>query len=53
MPELKEFLGPIEWRKDTIPSATTPYANYGLIVVNFLVFGWELSWGPHLPFLVD
>jgi membrane associated rhomboid family serine protease len=39
--------------KDNIPSATTPYVNYGLMAVNFLVFGWELSWGPHLPLLVD
>ncbi|MCK9375866.1 MAG: rhomboid family intramembrane serine protease [Syntrophobacterales bacterium] len=37
--------------KDNIPALTTPYVNYGLIVVNFLVFFWELNWGPNLPLL--
>jgi membrane associated rhomboid family serine protease len=38
--------------KDNIPSATTPYINYGIIVLNFLVFFWELHWGKYLPLLV-
>jgi membrane associated rhomboid family serine protease len=39
--------------KDNIPATTTPYVNYGIIGVNFLVFLWELSWGPHLPILTN
>jgi membrane associated rhomboid family serine protease len=39
--------------KDNIPSSTTPYVNYGLIGVNFLFFGWELTWGSHLPLLIE
>jgi membrane associated rhomboid family serine protease len=39
--------------KDNIPASTTPYVNYGLIAVNFLVFWGELSWGPQLPRLVQ
>jgi membrane associated rhomboid family serine protease len=39
--------------RDNIPASTTPYVNYGLIAVNFLVFWWELSWGAQLPKLVQ
>ena len=33
--------------RDTIPSATVPVVNYGIIVVNVLVFLYEVSLGPH------
>jgi membrane associated rhomboid family serine protease len=38
--------------KDNIPSSTRPYINYGIIIINFLVFFWELDWGRQLPQLV-
>ena len=38
--------------RDTIPSRTIPYVNYLLIVVNVLVFIYELSWGGQLPRLL-
>lgn len=38
--------------RDTIPSRTTPYVNYLLIVVNLLVFTYELSWGGQVSRLL-
>ena len=32
--------------KDDIPSESTPFVNYGLIVLNFLVFFYELALSP-------
>lgn len=39
--------------RDTIPSRTTPYINYLLIILNVLIFIYELSWGGQLPRLLD
>jgi len=34
--------------KDNIPSRTLPWVNYGLIIINSLVFLYEVSLGPQL-----
>lgn len=35
--------------QDTVPSSTRPVVTVGLIVVNALVFGYEVALGPRLP----
>lgn len=38
--------------RDTIPSRTTPYVNYLLLIINVLVFLYELSWGGQIARLL-
>jgi membrane associated rhomboid family serine protease len=39
--------------RDTVPSATVPVVNYGLIAVNLAVFVYEVSLGPHLDAFIS
>ena len=34
--------------RDDVPSRTTPFVNWGLIVANVVVFAYELSMGAHI-----
>ncbi len=39
--------------RDTIPSRTFPFVNYGLIVVNSIIFLYEVSLGPQLEAFIQ
>jgi membrane associated rhomboid family serine protease len=39
--------------RDNIPSTRAPYVNYAIIGVNVLIFLLEISFGPHLPEVIN